>query len=144
MCPIINEFYNSYLLKNYCIFFPGTDESQDLLSAWWYESWKLESKTIVWMQILRLISGHLGKKVKVKSLSRVQLFATLWTVAHQAPPSMGFSRQEYWSGLPFPSPGESSQRRYRTQVSCIADRGFNLWAMREATYLFDSWLLLLI
>ena len=42
--------------------------------------------------------------VKVKSLSRVQLFATPWTVAHQAPPSMGFSRQEYWSGLPFPSP----------------------------------------
>ena len=45
-------------------------------------------------------------KVKVKSLSRVQLFATLWTVAHQAPPSMGFSRQEHWSGLPFPSPGD--------------------------------------
>ena len=44
-------------------------------------------------------------KVKVKSLSRILLFATLWTVAHQAPPSMGFSRQEYWSGLPFPSPG---------------------------------------
>ena len=33
-------------------------------------------------------------------------FATLWTVGHQAPPSMGFSRQEYWSGLPFPSPGD--------------------------------------
>ena len=43
-------------------------------------------------------------KVKVKSLSRVRLFVTPWTVAHQAPPSMGFSRQEYWSGLPFPSP----------------------------------------
>ena len=41
-------------------------------------------------------------------LSRVQLFATPWTVAHQAPPSMGFSRQEYWSGLPFPTPGELS------------------------------------
>ena len=44
-------------------------------------------------------------KVKVKSLSHVQLFATSWTVACQAPPSMGFSRQDYWSGLPFPSPG---------------------------------------
>ena len=44
-------------------------------------------------------------KMKVKSLSHVQLFATPWTVAYQAPPSMGFSRQEYWSGLPFPSPG---------------------------------------
>ena len=43
-------------------------------------------------------------KVKTKSLSRVQLFATLRTVAHQAPPSMGFSKQEYWSGLSFPSP----------------------------------------
>ena len=43
---------------------------------------------------------------EVKSLSHVQLFATLWTVAHQASPSMGFSRQEYWSGLPFPSPGD--------------------------------------
>ena len=43
---------------------------------------------------------------KVKPLSRVWLFATPWTVAHQAPPSMGFSRQEYWGGLPFPSPGD--------------------------------------
>ena len=42
----------------------------------------------------------------VKSLSRVRLFATPWTVAHQAPPSMGFSRQEHWSGLPFPSSGD--------------------------------------
>ena len=43
-------------------------------------------------------------KVKVKSLSPIQLFATPWTVAYQAPPSMGFSRQESWSGLSFPSP----------------------------------------
>ena len=46
-------------------------------------------------------------KVKVKSLSHVRLFATPWTVANQAPLSMGFSRQEYWSGLLFPSPGDS-------------------------------------
>ena len=51
-------------------------------------------------------SGGKKVKVKVKSLSRVQLFATPWTVAYQASPSMGFSRQEYWSGLPFPSPGD--------------------------------------
>ena len=43
--------------------------------------------------------------VKVKSLSHVQLFVTPWTVTHQVPQSMEFSRQEYWSGLPFPSPG---------------------------------------
>ena len=45
-------------------------------------------------------------KVKVKSLSRVRLFVTPWTVVYQAPQSMGFSRQEYWSGLPFLSPGD--------------------------------------
>ena len=67
-----------------------------------------------------------------KLLSCVQLFATLWTVAHQAPLSMGFSRQEYWSGLPFPSPEESSQPRYRTLVSCIAGRRFS----HQETYKF--------
>ena len=45
-------------------------------------------------------------KVKVKSLSLIRLFETPWTVAYQAPPSMGFTRQEYWSRLPFPSPGD--------------------------------------
>ena len=45
-------------------------------------------------------------EVKVKLLSGVRLFAAPWTVAYQAPPSMGFSRQEYWNGLPFPSPGD--------------------------------------
>ena len=42
--------------------------------------------------------------MKVKSLGRVRLFVTPWTAAHQAPPPMGFSRQEYWSGVPLPSP----------------------------------------
>ena len=45
-------------------------------------------------------------QVKVKLLSRVRLFATPWTVGHQAPASMEFPRQEHWSGLPFPSPGD--------------------------------------
>ena len=44
--------------------------------------------------------------VTLKSLSRVLLFVTPWTVAYQTPPSMEFSRQEYWSGLPFPPPGD--------------------------------------
>ena len=48
----------------------------------------------------------LAGKSEVKSLSHVRLFVTPWTVGHQAPPSMGFSRQENWSGLPFPSPGD--------------------------------------
>ena len=50
------------------------------------------------------VSYH--RKVKMKVLSRVQLFATPWTVTCQAPPSMGFLRQDYWSGLPFSSPGD--------------------------------------
>ena len=50
--------------------------------------------------------------MKVKSLSRVRLLATSWTAAYQAPPSMGFSRQEYWSGLPLPSPKEEPIRTY--------------------------------
>ena len=60
------------------------------------------------LSLQRKIQVHfcMEKKVKVKSLSRVQLFATPWTVAYQAPLSMGFSRQLYWSGLPFPSPGD--------------------------------------
>ena len=52
-------------------------------------------------------------KGKVKSLSRVRLLVTPWTVAHQASPSMGFSRQEYWSGLPLPSPDCQCRRRKR-------------------------------
>ena len=52
-------------------------------------------------------------------------------LGYQASPSMGFSRWEYWSGLPFPSPGECSWPRDRTQVSCIGGRRFNLWATRE-------------
>ena len=54
--------------------------------------------------------------MKVKSLSRVRLLATPWTVAYQAPPSMGFSRQEYWSGVPLPSP---HQKDTSVQMSCI-------------------------
>ena len=59
--------------------------------------------------------------------SHVQLFATPWTVAHHAPLPMGFSRQEYWSGLPCPSPGESSWLRdwtYLSYSSCTSGRFF--------------------
>ena len=53
-----------------------------------------------------MTNSILKVNVKVKLLSCVWLFATLWTVAYKAPPTMGFSRQEYWSGLPFHSPGD--------------------------------------
>ena len=67
---------------------------------WKTQQWPQDWKRSVFIPIPKKV------KLKVKSLNRVQLFATLWTIAQQAPPSMGFSRQEYWSGLPFPSPGD--------------------------------------
>ena len=63
--------------------------------------------------------------MKVKSLSRVRLPVTPSSIAYQASPSTGFSRQEYWSGLPLPSPGD------RIWVSWIAGRCFTLWATRS-------------
>ena len=62
----------------------------------------LQARMLEWVAIS--FSNAWKWKVKVKSLSHVQLLATPWTAAHQAPPSMGFSRQEYWSGMPLPSP----------------------------------------
>ena len=65
----------------------------------------LQARTLEWAAIS--FSNAWKWKVKVKLLSRVQLLVTPWTVAHQAPPSMGFSRQEYWSGVPLPSPHDA-------------------------------------
>ena len=62
----------------------------------------LQARTLEWVAISFFNAWKW--KVKVKSLSRVQLLATPWTVAFQAPPSMGFSRQQYWSGVPLPPP----------------------------------------
>ena len=65
----------------------------------------LQARTLEWVAIS--FSTAWKWKVKVKLLSRVRLFATPWTAAYQAPPSMGFSRLEYWSGVPLPSPTSS-------------------------------------
>ena len=62
----------------------------------------LQARTVEWVAIS--FSNAWKWKVKVKSLSHVRLLVTPWTAAYQAPLSMGFSRQEYWSGLPLPSP----------------------------------------
>ena len=62
----------------------------------------LQARTLKWVAIF--FSSAWKWKVKGKSLSHVRLLATPWTAAYQAPPSMGFSRQEYWSGVPLPSP----------------------------------------
>ena len=60
----------------------------------------LQARTLEWISIS--FSNAWKWKVKVKLLSRAQILATPWSAAHQAPPSMGFSRQEYWSGVPLP------------------------------------------
>ena len=65
----------------------------------------LQARTLEWVAIY--FSNACKWKVKVNSLSHVQLFATPWTATYQAPPSMGFSRQEYWSRVPLPSPREA-------------------------------------
>ena len=62
----------------------------------------LQARILEWVAIS--FSSAWKWKVTVKSLSRARLLATPWTAAHQAPLSMGFSRQEYWSGVPLPSP----------------------------------------
>ena len=69
----------------------------------------LQAGTLEWVSIS--FSNAWKWKVKVKSPSRVRLFATPWTAAHQAPPSMGFSRQECWSGVPLPSPRKCMRER---------------------------------
>ena len=63
--------------------------------------WDSPARVLEWVAIS--FSNAWKWKVKVKSLSRSQLLATPWTAAYQAPPSLGFSRQEYWSGVPLPS-----------------------------------------
>ena len=65
----------------------------------------LQARTLEWVAIS--FSNAWKWKVKVKSVSRVRLLATPWTAAYQAPPSMGLSRQEYWSGVPLPSPSHA-------------------------------------
>ena len=74
--------------------------------------------------------------MKVKSLSRVRLLATPWTAAYQAPPSMGFSRQEYWSGVPLPS------LHLPTRASLFTQTVTNLTAMQETWMQYLGWKIL--
>ena len=75
----------------------------------------LQARTLKWVALS--FSNAWKWKVKVKSLSRVRLLATPWTAAHQAPPSMVFSKQEYWNGLPLPSPSFSWISAKKREVS---------------------------
>ena len=87
----------------------------------------LQARTLEWVAIS--FSNAWKWKVKVKSFSRVRLLATPWTAAHKAPPSMGFSRQEYWSGVPLPSPKEgqrTQKRKVSAELGLEAGGGKNL------------------
>ena len=66
----------------------------------------IDPTLIYGIRIIVLVDAKFNDSVSVKSLSRIRLFAILWTVAYQSPQLMGFFRQEYWSGLPCPSPGD--------------------------------------
>ena len=100
----------------------------------------LQARTLEWVAIS--FSNAWKLKVKVKSLSRVRLFPTPWTAAYQAPPSMGFPRQEYWSGVPLPSPLWRPTRPFRTNtpkkcpfhyrgLECKSRKSRNTWSNRQ-------------
>ena len=107
----------------------------------------LQARTLEWVAIS--FSNAWKWKVKVKSLSHAWLLATPWTGAHQAPPSMGFSRQEYWSGVPSPSPATcssfqflASQRGYPLPCSLWSGRWVHVetrrWICREHIYQYPG------
>ena len=74
----------------------------------------------------------------MKLLHLVRLFATPWSVAHQAPPSLGFSRQEYWSGMPSPSPGKTIALTRQTFVGKVMSVLFNMLSILVITFLPGS------
>ena len=102
----------------------------------------LQARTLEWVAIS--FPNAWKWKLKVKSLSHVQLLATSWIAAYQAPPSMGFSRQEYWSGVPLPSPKIPWRRAYTKSFqysglenSMGSQRVRHNWATFTPTYAFN-------
>ena len=86
----------------------------------------LQARTLEWVAIS--FSNAWKWKVKVKSLSRVWLFVTPWTAAYRAPPSMGFSRQEYWNGVPLPSLTMVLKHHKKCVCVCVCVwRGLRYW-----------------
>ena len=94
----------------------------------------LQARTLEWVAIS--FSNAWQWKVKVKSRSCVWLFATPWTAAYQAPPSMGFSRQEYWSGVPLPSPKLRAKTSLIINFSSQNDK--KLYNMKGANCFMNS------
>ena len=93
----------------------------------------LQARTLEWVAIS--FSNAWKWKVKGKSLSRVRLLATPWTVAHQTSPSMGFSRQEYWSGVPLPSPKLCSNTNINWKYKDLKrEKNYTIFIDHMATY----------
>ena len=107
----MGRYTRLYLKYNKDLLYSTGDSAQYYVEPWmgrefgkeWTDVYicKAESLRCSPETTITLLIGY-----KVKSLSCVRLFGTPWTIAHQAPPSTEYSRQEYWSGLPFPSPGD--------------------------------------
>ena len=98
----------------------------------------LQARTLEWVAIS---SSNAWKwKVKVKLLSRVQLLATPWTAAYQAPPSMGFSRQEYWSGLPLPSPMDCIVHEIQSMTEPLSLHLLKSYFFTYLLFLAVSWI----
>ena len=98
----------------------------------------LQARTLEWVAIS--FSNSWKWKVKVKSISRVPFLATPWTGAYQAPPSMGFSRQENWSGVPSPSPACGTRRLLRRSPTWAtgSPEKRNWWPERLVGLLMDA------
>ena len=90
----------------------------------------VQARTLEWVAIS--FSNAWKWRVKVKSLSRVRLLSTPWTAAYQAPPSMGFSRREYWSGSQYPSPGDLPNAGMN-QGLLHCRKILTVWATRKAS-----------
>ena len=97
----------------------------------------LQARILEWVAIS--FSNAWKWKVKVKSLSRVRLLATPWTAAYQAPPSIGFSRQEYWSGVPLPSPSLYVTRIYMGLPRWVSGKESTRQCRRHRRPAFNTW-----
>ena len=95
-----------------------------------------------WLRDWTCVSCIFPTLSSVQLLSCVQLFATPWTVSHQAPLSVGFSRQEYWNGKPFPSPGNLPNPGIEPESPALVSGFFTVWATRKEKAIgMKHWLL---
>ena len=98
----------------------------------------LQARSLDWAAIS--FSNAWQWKVKVRSLSRVRLFTTPWTAAHQAPPSMGFSRQEYWSGVPSLSPKTHIRRTKIQSVPDAASLESHVFMQEQGVFCYSAYI----